>query len=454
MKIKLMFLIISVLFESCGERNMKKYTVYESPAAENNSVINTGSGDKNIGVAFPQLAAETITVGGQDADVSGFSSAAIQTAIDALKARGSGGTIKLGSGTFNVTAPVKLYSNMWLQGSGERTILKKCKGYRSLFAIDADYGELQVTVKDPSGFEPGMGVAIYDDTQRSAWDLTTVRITRIEGNTLYLNDYLLRDYYMDKNGVVSNACSVIEAIGAENVRISDLTVDGSKETNDWIDGCRAGGIYLHRIAFALVENVVVKNFSSDGISWQTTEHVTVRNSEITGCTNSGLHPGTGSPYSLIEGNNSHHNEGYGLFVCWRVRNGIVRNNRLHDNGRNGISTGHKDTDMLFANNHIYMNGMDGITLRGEKESNAPHGTIIRDNIIENNGIADKAYGISINSPARNVVVEGNIFRNSSPSQQTAAVYVTENGVKPELKGNDITELEEGELIVEKGTKVN
>jgi hypothetical protein len=338
---------------------------------------------------------------------------------------------------------------MALVGSGPNTILKKCQGVISPFAIDADYGELQVTVPDASGFSPGMGVAIYDDDQRSGWALTTARISTIKGNTIYLDDYLLRDYHTDRKGTISNACSVIEAIGAENIRISNLTVDGTKESNPMIDGCRAGGIYLHKVHKTVVENVTVKNFNSDGISWQITEYITVRKCEVYGCTNSGLHPGTGSPFTLIEGNNSHNNDGYGLFVCWRVRNGIVRNNSFHDNGINGISTGHKDTDLLFADNHISNNGEDGITLRGEAPNNEPNGTILRHNIIENNGMKKEAYGISVYCPAKSVVVENNIIRNTGIGKQLAAVYLSAQSLTVEMKGNTLSGMTLGEIVKEK-----
>jgi Right handed beta helix region len=400
-------------------------------------------------VVWPVIPDRKITVGGENAEIKGFTSEAIQTAIDALHQKGGGGTIFLFPGNFDIIAPVRLYDNMALVGSGATTILKKCKGVASPFALDADYGELQVTVPDASGFKPGMGVAIYDDDQRSGWALTTARITTLKGNTIYLNDYLLRDYHTDRKGTISNACSVIESINAENIRIANLTIDGSKETNTIIDGCRAGGIYLHKVHRALVENVTVKNFNSDGISWQITEYVKVRNCEVFGCTNSGLHPGTGSPYSLIEGNNSHNNGGYGLFVCWRVRNGIVRNNSFHHNGINGISTGHKDTDLIFEDNHIFLNAEDGVTLRGEATNNEPDGTILRHNIIEDNGTKKEGYGISVYSPAKRVVVENNTIRNTGSGKQLAAVYLSAGSLPLEMKGNEISGMTKGEVVKDK-----
>ncbi|MCU0409155.1 MAG: right-handed parallel beta-helix repeat-containing protein [Bacteroidales bacterium] len=399
-----------------------------------------------VSVVWPLRQAEEISVGGAGADISGFTSGAIQKAADILKERGNGGIIKLTKGEFDIISPVRLHDNMTLTGEGAATILRKCRGYRSPMALDADYGELRITVVDASGFSEGMGVAIFDDAQRSGWDLTTARITSIEGNTVYIDEYLVRDYRSDKGGTLSNASSVIEAVSAKNITISNLVVDGSGDSNDFIDGCRAGGIYLHKVHKALIENVGVRNFNSDGISWQITEYVTVRNCEVSGCKNSGLHPGTGSPYTLIEGNNSHHNGGYGLFVCWRVRDGIVRNNRFHNNGNNGISTGHKDTDMLFTANHIFENGGDGVHLRGETELNSPHRTVISNNIIENNGTREEGYGISINNRASGVRIEGNTFSNTGKGKQKAAVLLLGSSLDPELKSNTVSGMAEGEIV--------
>jgi len=442
-KITLLFLII---ISGCNYQkksaDIKIYTQY--PPDKTDQKSDSGV----ISVVHRILPEKLITVGGNTADIQEYSSEAIQTAIDALKKSGKGGTVKLMSGHFDIIAPVRLYDNITLTGSGPKTILKKCKGFRSQFTIDADYGELRVTVADASGFRPGMGVAIYDDKQRSGWDLTTAKITSIEGNTLFIDEYLVRDYQASDNGTVSNACSVISAVEADNVTISNMIVDGSRETNDMIDGCRAGGIYLHKVHKALVENVTVKNYNSDGISWQITEYVTVRNCEVYGCSNSGLHPGTGSPYTTIEGNNSHDNEGYGLFVCWRVRNGEVKNNTFSNNGRNGISTGHKDTDMIFSGNTITENGSDGIHLRGEISANAPHRTIIRKNIIENNGKKDGGYGVSVNCMAEGVILEDNIIRNSGSGKQTAALFQYKNSLPVVMRNNTISGHKLGEMVKE------
>ena len=398
-----------------------------------------------ISVVKPLFTSLMITVGGVKADIQGFTSSAIQTAVDAVHQSGNGGTVILLPGTYDVIAPVMLYDNVAIKGSGAKTILKKCKGIRTKFALDADYGELQLTVAD-AGFKPGMGVAVFDDQWRSAWDVTAVKITAIKNNTIYIDDFLIRDYHKDKNGTLSNACSVISAVCAGNISISDLTIDGARESNDMIDGCRAGAIYLHKTHDALIENVTVKNFNCDGISWQLTENVTVRNCEVYGCSNAGLHPGTGSPLTLIEGNDSHNNDGYGLFVCWRVRNGVVRNNSFHKNGINGISTGHKDTGMLFAENKVFENSGDGIYLRDEGDLNAPDSSIIRNNLIENNGMKEGGYGISVNGRAEGVVVEGNTIANPSGGRQKAGIFLAAGAKPVEIKNNKISGHPDGEVV--------
>jgi hypothetical protein len=226
-------------------------------------------------------------------------------------------------------------------------------------------------------------------------------------------------------------------VEAENVAVADLAVDGSRESNDYLDGCRGGGIYLHKVRNATVQNVLVENFNGDGISWQITEDVTVRGCEITGCSNSGLHPGTGSPRTVIEGNDSHDNGKFGLFICWRVKKGAVRANRFRNNGLYGICTGHKDTDMLFEDNRIYENGRDGVNFRPETESNAPHRSVFRNNVVENNGVKNGGYGFSFDSPAREVVLEGNVIRNTAGGKQKAAVCVDQHGIAPAMRENRI-----------------
>ncbi|MFC1619603.1 right-handed parallel beta-helix repeat-containing protein [Candidatus Neomarinimicrobiota bacterium] len=387
-----------------------------------------------------------ITVGGAGADITGFTSEAIQQAVDELKSRAGGGVIKLTPGIFHIKAPVRLYSRQELTGSGKETVLRKVDGFSTNLVIDADYGERQLTVADPADFEPGMAVHIYDTEHNNAWEVSIAVITMIEGNVLYLDEYLLRDYRADKGGGVSTASAIIASLETEDVSIKNLTADGNRQQNEFINGCRGGGVYLYDVRDALVENVTVRNFNGDGISWQMTWNVTVRNCTISGCSKDGLHPGTGSYNTRIERNESSNNDRHGLYICWRVQNGLVVDNRLHHNQRSGICTGHKDTDMIFERNQIYENGEAGVFLRKEREPNAPHGNLFRDNTIENNGTKGGGYGFRIESPVRGLVLEGNTIRDTGIGAQRAAVYLYRRDLPVSLKDNIISGHQEGEIV--------
>ena len=394
----------------------------------------------------PKLAEQVMSVGGPNAEVAGFNNQSIQFAIDAVAK--TGGTVKLNPGLFEIIAPVKMKSNVNLVGSGKETILKRGVGVQSKYIVDADFGELKLTVENSDGFEIGMKVQVTDEENSGCWNVSTATVSDIVDNIIYIDNGLIRDYRSDKNGLISNASSVIEVIGVENVNISNLTADGNRAENFFADGCNSAGILILRSKKITVDNVHVKDFNGEGISWQITENVTIKNSEISGSGNTGLHFGTGSPFSTIKNNDIHHNDRDGLYICWRVYQSEVSNNKMHENGRFGICTGHKDVDVIFKQNHIFNNGSDGVNLRGEREINAPHRNTFIENIIENNGTDGGGYGFSVNSKVKDLVLKGNVFKNSSKSQK-AAIYIYENGSTPKLENNQFENHELGEMVFEK-----
>jgi len=389
------------------------------------------------GLVRPRRAPEVITVGGPDADMAGFTSRTIQLAVDALRTRG-GGTVRLGKGTFDMRGPVRLASNISLEGAGPETILRKSDGFRTSFIVDADYGMLKVKVKDPSGFGVGTGIQLYDKLHNQGWDVTTAVITAIEGNVLYVDNHTVQDYLAPEDGVISNAFSLVEGVGVENVRIANLTVDGNKATNDYINGCRGGGIYLHKSRDCTVEGVHVTNFNGDSFSWQITEDITVRRCEASNGGGLGFHPGTGSVRSTVEENRSHHNAQDGIFLCWRVQHGVFRKNVSYANGRYGISIGHQDTDNIFEQNHVYENQEHGVCFREETEQNAGHRNTFRDNIVENNGVGGKAaYGFFVGGNTNDIVIEKNTIRSTGKGAQKAAVRIGPKAQRVTVKDNTV-----------------
>jgi len=399
--------------------------------------LNQATFSQSIGLVSPRYSEQVIVVGGTGADIPDFTSKAIQIAADAIKTRG-GGVIKLNPGVYEITGPVRLPDNTALVGSGNSTILRKCDGFRTSFTVDADWGMLKATVKDASGFRTGMGIQLYDDNHKDGWDVTTAIITDIAGNVIFFDQPTVNDYISSANGTVSNGCSIIEAVGVENVRIADLAIDGNKNTNDNINGCRGGGIYIHKSKDCVVENVKIDSFNGDTFSWQVTENITVRGCEAANGNGLGFHPGTGSDHSVIENCISHHNKGDGIFLCWRVQNGIFRNNTIYENGDNGISIGHQDTDNLFENNRILENANHGVLFRNETEQNSGHRNTFVSNVIENNGTKKESCGFYIGGVTRDITISGNTIRSSGRGNQSVAILVGRRSAGIKAADNKIT----------------
>lgn len=400
-------------------------------------IICSGTYGQGIGLVDVRYAEKVLTVGGSGADIPGYSSVAIQIAIDAIRTRG-GGTVRLNPGTYDITGPVRLSDNITLKGSGKSTILRKCNGFRTSYIIDADWGMMKAVVKDASGFKIGMGIELFDDANNSGWEVTTAIITDIADNVIYFDNATVNDYIAAQNGVVSNGCSIVEAVGAQNVKISDLVVEGNKATNDYINGCRGGGIYIHKSKNCIVENVQVNEFNGDSFSWQVTEGITVKGCEASNGDGLGFHPGTGSDKSTVESCISHHNKGDGLFLCWRVQNGTFRNNTIYANLDNGISIGHKDTDNIFENNHVYDNANHGVFFRNENEQNAGHRNTFTRNTIENNGTAKESAGFYIGGVTHDIVIKNNTIRSTGKGNQKTAIFVGKNSSKVTSESNTVS----------------
>jgi parallel beta-helix repeat protein len=399
--------------------------------------VNSSIYSQVIGLVDVRYGEQVITVGGPDADVPGFTSEAIQIALDAIKTRG-GGIVKLNPGVYKIIGPVRLSDNTSLIGSGKATILQKCDGFKTSFIVDADWGMLKAVVKDVSGFKKGMGIQLYDDKHNQGWDVTTAVITDIQDNIIYFDNNTNYDYLSSLNGTITNGCSIIEAVGVENVKISDLIVEGNKNTNDYINGCRGGGIYIHKSRNCLVENVKVNDFNGDSFSWQITEKIAVKGCEASNGNGLGFHPGTGSDHSIVENCISHNNKQDGIFLCWRVQNGIFRNNTVYANGDNGISIGHKDTDNVFENNHVYENGYQGILFREETEENSGHRNTFTNNIIENNGVKQESSGFYIGGETHDINITNNIIRSAGKGNQSTAISVGKKSSKITAADNKIS----------------
>ena len=347
-----------------------------------------------------------VKVGLSSGDLTGDSNLALQQAVDAVAGQG-GGAVELGPGVFTLYDSIRLRPNVHLVGSGPDTVLRKCDGPASPFALDADYGQAKVTVEDPTGFRPGLGVVVCDD-RSGGWHHTVATVTLVQGNVLFLDRFFVTDYARDQNGIVFSAFPPIAAIDVDSVTVEGLTLDGNGRASARINGCVGGGIYLHRARRCRIAHCLVRDFNGDGISFQTTQDITVESCEVAGAAGLGLHPGTGSARPIIRSCKSHHNGEDGLFLCWRVQDGIFEANEFSHNGRHGVSIGHKDTDNLFAGNVVRGNLAHGLYFRDEHPTNAGSRNTFRRNVIEDN----HGCGVCIDGHTSDLVFEGNTIRDT------------------------------------------
>ena len=380
----------------------------------------------------------SITVGLKDADIVGNDNRALQAAVDYIGKLG-GGTVEIGPGEFLMRDSLHLRSFVTVRGTPGKTILRKAKAAVSPLGLDGDYGEEQITVANPEGFEVGYGVTIRDDNA-GGFHTTVARITGKNGNTFSIDTPLNADCMVDKKAMAATIFPVVSGYHVDGVRVEHLIIEGNKDENTFIDGCRGGGIFFYRGFGAVIENCVVRNYNGDGISFQQSNDVLVRNCISEGNAGLGLHPGSGSQRPVVRENIARFNAQDGLFLCWRVRHGLFEKNILENNGRFGISIGHKDSDNLLTGNEVRGNDEAGVFFRNESLGMAGHRNRLENNLIENNGVTNAAPGIRVRGEARDLVFRNNIIRDTRPAgerKQTVGIRIEELAGPVVLEGNTI-----------------
>ena len=380
-----------------------------------------------------------IKVGLTDADLLGRDNRALQAAVDYVAGLG-GGVVEIGPGEYLMRDALHLRSFVSVRGTPGQTVLRKSAGASSALALDGDFGEEQITLRNPSGFEIGDGVAMLASNV-NYFAITVARITGRKGNTFSLDRPLNEDCLIRHGALAATSFPVISGIQVEGVRLEHLIVEGRKEQNLLLDGCRSGGIFLYRGHRTVIEQCTVRNYNGDGISFQQCNDVT-----LTGCVSEdnaaiGFHAGSGSQRPVMRECAARNNGEDGLFFCWRVRHGVFENNLLEANGRFGVSLGHKDTDNVLRHNVVRNNRYEGVRFRNETLGMAPHRNRLEDNVIENNGTNGTGFGIRVLGETRDLILKNNSIRDTRPqgSQcQTVGIQVDEKVGTLTIEGNSIT----------------
>jgi parallel beta-helix repeat protein len=388
----------------------------------------------------------SITVGLKDADIVGSDNRALQAAVDYVAGLG-GGTVSIGPGTYLMKDSLHLHSNVTLIGHGEATVLRKCDGVKSPLATDGDYGQEEITLVNPAGFEVGMGVAVADDNS-GGFHTTVATIISQEGNAFAISKPLNADCMVHRNASAWNAFPVISGYYIENVRLEQLVVDGNRENNDHLTGCRGAGIFLYRANNVHITDSVTHDYNGDGISFQQSNDIVVENCISYNNAKLGIHPGSGSQRPIVKNNRAYDNGTDGLFLCWRVRHGLFEANELRNNGQFGISIGHKDSDNVLRNNIVVGNDSHGIFFRNEPEYTGGHRNLLENNKIHNNGAGGEGSGIYIRGETHDITIVGNEIGDTRPEDEKTQQFGIRIGPKADrvtIRGNKIQGNKEGSV---------
>lgn len=363
-----------------------------------------------------------VRVGIKEGDIVGADNRALQAAVDYVAGLG-GGVVEIGAGEFLMRDSLHLRSHVTVKGVPGKSVLRKAKGYSAPLKLDGDYGEEQITVTDSTGFAVGDGVLVLDKNAHG-FHATVARITGQNGNAFSINLPLNSDCMVSDGARAATVFPVVSGYHLDAVRIEDLTIDGNKAENTYIDGCRGGGVFLYRCPGAVIQRCTVRNYNGDGISFQQSNDVIVTDCVSESNAGLGLHPGSGSQRPTVRGCIARGNEQDGLYLCWRVKYGLFEENTLDGNGRFGISIGHKDTDNLLRKNKVIGNQQAGIHFRDESEGMAGNRNRIEENVIENNGTTKPVPAIQVRGETHDLIFRNNVIRDTrSPAEQRQTVGI-------------------------------
>jgi parallel beta-helix repeat protein len=347
------------------------------------------------------------------ADLVGTDQRVLQTAVDHAGELG-GGVVEVGPGVYTMHDALHLRSGVSVLGAGAETILRKSPGVQSPLLTDADYGEEAITLLDGTGFDPGCGVAIWDDATEGfghtvahileelpitapdahglrdghgsgGWDaLTSLTAPVGRPRSVRVSVPMQNDYEIKRGAQAATLHPIVSGDGVANVQLTALTVEGPGVAEPVLNGCRGGGIYLYRCQQVVIEDCTVQGYHGDGISFQLSNDVRIERCLCRGNAGLGIHPGSGSQRPVVLDCQCVGNGQIGLYLCWRVKGGRFARLLLQENGRDGLSIGHKDTDNEFADLICERNRRYGIHFREEPGALAGHrNRFLRTRVIDN-----------------------------------------------------------------------
>ncbi len=382
-----------------------------------------------------------LSVGPEGGDLRGDDDKVLQAGIEYL-ARFGGGVLKLLQGEFTLRNSLVLRPNVALEGCGAGTVLKKARGTRSPFARLSEWFETQVQVEDGSRFRVGDGVMLrYGDKLYPNRDHRQHTVVEIQGDLLTLDRLLGSGIGPENNALVASVFPLLTASAVRGVRVARLVVDGNKGANDYIDGNFAAGIYLARCRGFVFDEVVMRNYNGDGVSFQACDDIRFEGCRSEDNANFGYHPGSGAQRPVFRncvarGNNR------GIFFCRGVNFGLVEKCDCSNNRDVGIFIGDRDSDNRVVGCTIDGNGKAGIVCTDRLEAfRGAHRSVLEGNLLRDNGARGEGVGIEVRGGTHEVRICANRFVDSGAGAQRIGIRVSAEAENPRIEGNSFEGME-------------
>lgn len=378
-----------------------------------------------------------LSVGQSKGDLVGKDDKVLQAAVDYV-ARLGGGTVRVLPGTYTLRNAVFLPSNIRVIGSGPETVITKIPSETIELAADSDWYDQELTLRTPSGFKVGDGVALMAKNASHGGQIVIKRtLVAQSGNRFKLNDGLRENLWLTGKPTCSSLFPLFTSERTADVVIENLTLDGNGKNNQNFNGNYGGCIFLQDCNRYTIRNVETHNYNGDGISFQICHDVIVENCHSHDNNDLGVHPGSGSQRPLIRNNRLERND-QGIFWCWGVKYGLAENNQIHGNRSYGISIGHCDTDNFMRNNHISESGKIGVLFRNDPRGQDfwANRNVLEGNVIENSG-GDEGIAIDITGKTKSLRIFNNQLKETRNPMGRTGIRIGNEVGQVELNNNSI-----------------
>jgi len=377
-----------------------------------------------------------LTVGQSEGDLQGRDDKIIQAGIEYLQRLG-GGTLRILPGVYDLHNAIYLRPHITLQGSGERTILKKAGSVTTALVRDSDWFEYGVQVDNAEGFTPGAGIMLRSKKGPGDWQYDVLRatITAVRGDVVFLDRLTEENFWTDKDATAATVFPILTAENVDDVEVRDMVLDGNRDENEHINGNFAGAVFIQHCNRWRFKNITARNYNGDGFSFQVCDDVQFHHCQAINNADLGFHPGSGSQRPVFDACTASGNS-LGLFFCWSVSDGRVENCTLSGNKRYGISIGHRDTDNIIRSCTVERNGEVGILFR--KEANAfrgGHRNLIENCLLRDNGTEKPGIGIDIQGTTEDITIRNTRLSNTAGGNQRTGIRIGAETQRIFLQGN-------------------